>query len=428
MSKHDKICRKMGVVPILTFIEFTSALMLYHIIFIGDNINLKRGISRSILGGLIATLIFIMLNGNGVIAFILVFILSLIVIGKVYNKNIIVNVVELIITIIIVSGIELIVMLMSILIFGHNDLPYWSYFIILLVSMSSIIYYSYRIMRFREINLENFIERYNSVFLISINLIIIFLFFKVLFQNEFIEELEIVEIGVLFLTMIIINTFYFVSLYRNDKENKKSELKQSINPLIQELLDEMKASEHEYKNHLNILYCMIQVCKEDELRDRAKKYIGNVFENKNLLSNLSYIENTILKGVLLSKINQAEKNEIICKYKIDSQLEGIALDDSELTVVLSNLLNNAIESASKSEKKYIDIFTTYQNGRYIIEVSNSVSNLTEDMIPRISKVRFSTKGTGRGYGLYNINKIVNKYKGKINMSMKEDMFNVSIEI
>lgn len=428
MSKHDKICRKMGVVPILTFIEFTSALMLYHIIFIGDNINLKRGISRSILGGLIATLIFIMLNGNGVIAFILVFILSLIVIGKVYNKNIIVNVVELIITIIIVSGIELIVMLMSILIFGHNDLPYWSYFIILLVSMSSIIYYSYRIMRFREINLENFIERYNSVFLISINLIIIFLFFKVLFQNEFIEELEIVEIGVLFLTMIIINTFYFVSLYRNDKENKKSELKQSINPLIQELLDEMKASEHEYKNHLNILYCMIQVCKEDELRDRAKKYIGNVFENKNLLSNLSYIENTILKGVLLSKINQAEKNEIICKYKIDSQLEGIALDDSELTVVLSNLLNNAIESASKSEKKYIDIFTTYQNGRYIIEVSNSVSNLTEDMIPSISKVRFSTKGTGRGYGLYNINKIVNKYKGKINMSMKEDMFNVSIEI
>lgn len=418
----------MGVVPILTFIEFTSALMLYHIIFIGDNINLKRGISRSILGGLIATLIFIMLNGNGVIAFILVFILSLIVIGKVYNKNIIVNVVELIITIIIVSSIELIVMLMSILIFGHNDLPYWSYFIILLVSMSSIIYYSYRIMRFREINLENFIERYNSVFLISINLIIIFLFFKVLFQNEFIEELEIVEIGVLFLTMIIINTFYFVSLYRNDKENKKSELKQSINPLIQELLDEMKASEHEYKNHLNILYCMIQVCKEDELRDRAKKYIGNVFENKNLLSNLSYIENTILKGVLLSKINQAEKNEIICKYKIDSQLEGIALDDSELTVVLSNLLNNAIESASKSEKKYIDIFTTYQNGRYIIEVSNSVSNLTEDMIPSISKVRFSTKGTGRGYGLYNINKIVNKYKGKINMSMKEDMFNVSIEI
>lgn len=36
------------------------------------------------------------------------------------------------------------------------------------------------------------------------------------------------ENELLFLTMIIINTFYFVSIYKNDKENKKSELKQSI--------------------------------------------------------------------------------------------------------------------------------------------------------------------------------------------------------
>ena len=79
-------------------------------------------------------------------------------------------------------------------------------------------------------------------------------------------------------------------------------------------------------------------------------------------------------------------------------------------------------------KRNIDIFTTYKNGKYVIEVSNSVSNFTEDMIPSISKIRFSTKGTGRGYGIYNINKIVNKYKGKINMSVKEDMFNISIEI
>lgn len=403
-------------------------LIMYHIIFDEENNNIKIYTIYSILGGGIASIIPIIFNKHAVLTFVLIFLLANIIVGRFYNKNIIVNIVGLIISCMTIIFIELVVMIMSILIFGHNDLPYWAYFIILLLSMSSIIYSTYRVMKSRKINLENFIERYNSVFLISINLIIIFLLFKVLYQNKFIEDLEIMGIGALFLTVIIINTFYFISIYKNDKENKKSELKRSINPLIQELLDEMKASEHEYKNHLNILYCMIQVCKEDELRDRAKKYIGNVFENKNLLNNLSYIENTILKGVLLSKINQAEKNEIICKYRIDSQLEGIALDDSELTVVLSNLLNNAIESASKSKKKYIDIFTTYKNGQYVIAVSNSVNNFTEDMIPSISKVRFSTKGTGRGYGLYNINKIVNKYKGKINMSIKEDMFNISIEI
>lgn len=173
---------------------------------------------------------------------------------------------------------------------------------------------------------------------------------------------------------------------------------------------------------------MIQVCKEDELRDRAKKYIGNVFENKNLLHNLSNVENTILKAVLLSKITQAEKNNIKCYYEINSQLEGIPLDDSELTVVLSNLLNNAIEAASKSEKKYINIFTEFKEDKYIIKVSNSIINLTQEMMPNISNVRFSTKGKGRGYGLYNIKNIINKYKGDVIMSLDADVFNITIEI
>ena len=173
---------------------------------------------------------------------------------------------------------------------------------------------------------------------------------------------------------------------------------------------------------------MIQVCKEDELRDRAKKYIGNVFENKNLLSNLSNIENTILKAVLLSKITQAEKNEIKCYYQINSQLEGIPLDDSELTVVLSNLLNNAIEAASKSEKKHINISTEFREDKHIIKVSNSITNFTEEMMPNISNVRFSTKGKGRGYGVYNIKNIINKYKGNFTMYLDEDVFNVIIEI
>ncbi len=402
--------------------------MIYNIIFIEENSNIKKYIIYSVLGSVTATGIFMIFSQYRIVAFILPFLIGIIIVNKFYNKNIVVNIVELIISSMIIVVIELIVSVMIILIFGYNDLPYWIYFIILLVSMSSIIYGFHRIMKFKKLKVDDFIEKYNSVVLVCINVIIIFLFFKVLFQNKFIEELEVVEIGILFLAMIIINICYFVGLYKKNNKKKKSELKQSINPLIQDLIDEMKASEHEYKNHLNILYCMIQVCKEDELRERAKKYIGNVFENKNLLGNLSYIDNTILKGILLSKINQAEKNEIKCTYKIDSQLEDIQLDDSELTVVLSNLLNNAIEAASKSEKKYIDIFTTYKNGKHIIKIVNSVSNFTEDMVPNISKIRFSTKGTGRGYGLYNIKKIVNKYKGKIDIFFNEDIFNISIEI
>ena len=36
---------------------------------------------------------------------------------------------------------------------------------------------------------------------------------------------------------------------KKNKKKKSSEIKESMNPLIQELIDEMKANEHEYKNH-----------------------------------------------------------------------------------------------------------------------------------------------------------------------------------
>lgn len=419
----------MGVFEILSFIEYTSMLMIYHLLFIGNTNNkIKKHLLISLIGGIVSATLFIIFNSFGTVTIILILLLSLIVSCKIYEKNIIVNMVEIIIASIVLMIVEMIFTIAIDLIVGHINLSEWVYAILLIISMSLTLYSIYKFIGKREINFDLFIEKYNSILIISVNIIMIFLFFRLLIQNEFIKELPINEIGILFISIISINVFYFYDVYKKDKKKKSSEIKESMNPLIQELIDEMKANEHEYKNHLNILYCMIQVCKEDELKDKAKKYIGNVFENKNLLNNLSKVENTILKAVLLSKINQAEKNEIDCYYFIDSQLEGVPLDDSELTVVLSNLLNNAIEAASKSEKKVIEISTEYYEGKYIIEVSNSVDNLTKSMVADISKIRFSTKGTGRGYGLYNVKNIVEKYKGKVNMSLEEDIFNVLIEI
>ena len=402
--------------------------MIYHIVFIGINNNIKKYIIKSVLGGALCGILYISLSNTGVWTTGLIILLTVVITSLLYKKNIVVNIVEVLISAILVIVIELIITFIIFAIVGDLEVLESILFLVLAMVMSLILYGIHKVMQIRQLKFDAFIERYNYILIICIDAIIAFLVIKVLFQTKGIEYISSIEISILFLSMISVNTFYFFDIYKKSKNNKKSEIKESMNPLIQELIDEMKASEHEYKNHLNILYCMIQVCKEDELRGKAKNYIGNVFENKNLLNSLSNIENTILKAVLLSKITQAEKSDISCNYKINSQLEGIPLDDSELTVVLSNLFNNAIEAASKSQNKFIEILTEQSNEKYIIKVSNSADNLTEEMIPEIDKVRFSTKGKGRGYGLYNIKNIVTKYKGKLQISLEEDMFNIIIEI
>lgn len=411
-----------------TFIEFSCMLMIYYISFIGIEKKELEYILRSIVGAIIFSISFVLFDNMGIWRTVIGIIIVALVTSKRYNKSIIVNIVQVILSLLLISIIELIFMVGINILVGNKDLPEIIYIVLLVISMGSVLSILYKIMKEKQYNFDAFIAKYNNIIWSCFNVMIIFFFVKILVGNESIRVEYILEVGILFFSIIVVNIYYFIDLYKKDKNKKKSEIKESINPLIQELIDEMKASEHEYKNHLNILYCMIQVCKEDELRDRAKHYIGNVFENKNLLNNLSNIENTILKAVLLSKINQAEKNEINCNYKIESQLENLPLDDSELTVILSNLLNNAIEAASKSDKKRIEFSTDYKDEKHIIKISNSVNNFTREMIPDISKVRFSTKGKGRGYGLYNIKNILHKYKGKINISLDEDIFNILIEI
>lgn len=418
---------------IFTFIETISMIMIYCIAFLGAKDKIIKYLLNGLVISIMSTGLFFIINKIetwNIVSLLITLISISLIISKIYDENIIICIIQLVFTYFFVAILESIYMILSISFLGDLYIT-GPYLFVVIIYFICVIYLIFKLLKNKKYNIEKFskfISTYNNFILAIINIAMFLFVYRILLRDSSIEQGVIAEIAVLFFAIISINVFYFYDVYKKDKKKKSSEIKESMNPLIQELIDEMKANEHEYKNHLNILYCMIQVCKEDELKDKAKKYIGNVFENKNLLNNLSKVENTILKAVLLSKINQAEKNEIDCYYFIDSQLEGVPLDDSELTVVLSNLLNNAIEAASKSEKKVIEISTEYYEGKYIIEVSNSVDNLTKSMVADISKIRFSTKGTGRGYGLYNVKNIVEKYKGKVNMSLEEDIFNVLIEI
>ena len=39
---------------------------------------------------------------------------------------------------------------------------------------------------------------------------------------------------------------------------------------------------------------------------------------------------------------------------------------------------------------------------------------------------YTTKGEGRGYGLYNVKNIVDKYKGKIQIGLDESLISIKI--
>ena len=78
------------------------------------------------------------------------------------------------------------------------------------------------------------------------------------------------------------------------------------------------------------------------------------------------------------------------------------------------------------KKKELEVFIDEDNKYYSINVKNRTEGVKLSDLSNIFKMGYSTKGEGRGYGLYNVKNIVDKYKGKIQISLDDDIVDIKI--
>ena len=281
--------------------------------------------------------------------------------------------------------------------------------------------------KINSINFEGYIEDNMLISNIFLNILMFFIILKIIYDSGGLSNSKVIQINLIIFINIIFNISYYRTLHKTIIKNKNLEVKNTYNPLLDDIIQNIKANEHEYKNHIGMIYSMIQVSTNvPELMERAARYIGDI-KHTNILSNVLDIEGTITRAVLYSKLVDCNKLGIKLNYEINANLEDSVLEDTEITVVLSNLLNNAIEATKDNINKVIDV-NIRKFERYKIVIKNNVSglNLKGEEIQNIFKKGVSSKGTGRGYGLYNVKKIVKKYKGSMYARLDED--NLIIEI
>jgi len=232
------------------------------------------------------------------------------------------------------------------------------------------------------------------------------------------------------LVFIVITMILCKDVYKIMKENEILEIQNKYNLILDEYIDKLRASEHEYKNHLNVIYSTLQVGSYDEVNKVIKRYIEDI-TYKDTLTKLMTIDNVILRALIYSKVCEAEKIDVKIKYNINNSLKDIKISQSDIVIVLTNLLNNAIEAAKESQSRLVEIYIDEDystNGKYIITVKNTVKDMNEINISSMFKEGYSTKSSNRGYGLYNVQKVVSINKGNILIETDNDMISVEIHI
>ncbi|MEE1015041.1 MAG: Spo0B domain-containing protein [Lachnospiraceae bacterium] len=187
---------------------------------------------------------------------------------------------------------------------------------------------------------------------------------------------------------------------------------------LERLNSNLRAQRHDYLNHLQVVYGLMEMEEYEELRNYLQPVYKDMLKTGKALKTSKPAINALLKA----KMDEAESKGIDVYIEVKSNLQDLHVEDWELCKVLSNLLNNAMTALSeKSGEKKIELEITEDRESYLFTVSNNGPMIPKEMQESIFKQGITTKkGEGHGMGLYIVSNVLKSYKGTIKLVSKEN--------
>ena len=240
------------------------------------------------------------------------------------------------------------------------------------------------------------------------------------------DALLYVALGMVMMNIIV---FFLISdvldretIIRNEKllwEKAKNETAMYYS--IHENLDKHRKRTHEFKNHLTCIAALAENNNYSELQN----YVSKLNEELRLYTNIVDTNNVIVNAILNTKYKEALDKGILMVLKVND-LSKIRLSDTDVVIIMSNLLNNAIEACDGCNKKIIKMKFTLEDDQVIILVKNSISKN-----PIHKNNEFLTGKDDpdeHGIGIYNVKEVVERYEGTYVIEYENDIFSFSILI
>lgn len=182
--------------------------------------------------------------------------------------------------------------------------------------------------------------------------------------------------------------------------------------------EKVKALRHDMKHHLGELKAMAAKGMDAKLLAYISDMEG-FMENPDEIAASGNVE---IDGVLNYMIKRA-KSELV-SVEVQVQLPKEIGHSFDINVILGNLLENAIEAAAKTEEKRLEVKVRMKQGILRIEVENSFDGELRQSPQGLLTTK--DESSHHGIGLKNVRKMVEKYKGSMEVHTEENVFRVSL--
>lgn len=199
---------------------------------------------------------------------------------------------------------------------------------------------------------------------------------------------------------------------------RECEKQKELTEEVQRMQGQIRALKHDMKNHTLVILSYLEEGKSEE----AKYYAGELLGKLNKMYTYVNVGNALLNYILNNKLSKAKEQGCEIKAEIEN-LPFSYMDSVDFSALLNNLLDNAAEGALNSQKKKLEVSISTQMGFDVISVRNSIVDSVLTLNPQF----ISTKTeAGHGFGMKQIQSIVEKYHGNMDIYEKENMFVVNI--
>ena len=234
----------------------------------------------------------------------------------------------------------------------------------------------------------------------------------------FLMVLFITKLG----TYLIVSKIVLVQRQRNELQtiNRQFELHERAYRIYQERDEAERRLRHDFRHQLAVLSTLAEEGEFEELR----KYLGKMVQGIPSNSRNRLASDPELDALLQYYAYEAEHAGVRFASRIEVPVEQY-VKSVDLTVVLGNLLENAIQAAGRcTDERYVDLRVGKVSDVCMIQVRNSYDGLIDERGGRF----FSTKHDGMGMGLESVRLTAQRLHGECSVKHDGHVFTVCVSL
>ncbi len=196
---------------------------------------------------------------------------------------------------------------------------------------------------------------------------------------------------------------------------KTQELEEAYGQL-EHLNREMRAQRHDFMNHLQVVYSLIEMNEPGE----AMAYMDKIYGDMQRVSSMLRTACPAVNALIQAKVSEAAARGAELKLSIAAKWDDELMPAWEICRVLANLIDNALDAACAAEhpageQPTVELVLGEDLRSWFFSVRNNGPEIPEKVRARIFEPGFTTKATGQGMGLYIVSQTVVGLGGRISV-------------